>query len=122
MHDLKVTLRHANPDGSPKPLLVKSPVHTARMRLFHAMFPRARFLYIHRHPVQARCRASQAVVLVQAKHACEPEFSFVLWLTAMVSKVPKWCRKMQDGTCKQYPAATHTCLQSSSVIPPLPLP
>lgn len=35
---------------APKPLLIKSPVHTARIGLFLDMFPRARFIYIHRHP------------------------------------------------------------------------
>lgn len=36
----------------PKPLLIKSPVHTARIGLLLDMFPRARFVYIHRHPLQ----------------------------------------------------------------------
>eukprot|EP00798_Chlamydomonas_sp_ICE-L_P014638 gene14638-20674_t len=54
----KVTFRHTMGAGlkpgssAPKPLLIKSPVHTARMGLFRAIFPQARFLYIHRHPVQ----------------------------------------------------------------------
>lgn len=64
----KVTLRHrlhgskaggagpSEPDGLPpaKPLLVKSPVHTARVRLLLKLFPRARFVFIHRHPLQVR--------------------------------------------------------------------
>ena len=37
---------------SPKPLLIKSPVHTARVGLLLDIFPRARFVYIHRHPLQ----------------------------------------------------------------------
>ena len=42
----------AAPSCSPKPLLIKSPVHTARVGLLLDMFPRARFVYIHRHPLQ----------------------------------------------------------------------
>ena len=35
---------------TPKPLLLKSPVHTARIRLLLNLFPDAKFVYIHRHP------------------------------------------------------------------------
>lgn len=34
-----------------KPLVVKSPVHTARVRLLLRLFPRARFIYLHRPPL-----------------------------------------------------------------------
>ncbi|GAB4821231.1 hypothetical protein N2152v2_008277 [Parachlorella kessleri] len=44
----KVTYRH----GGTKPLLIKSPVHTARVRLLLRLFPKAKFIYIHRHPLQ----------------------------------------------------------------------
>jgi len=33
-----------------KPLLLKSPVNTARIRLFLELFPNAKFIHIHRHP------------------------------------------------------------------------
>ena len=33
-----------------RPLVFKSPVHTARIRLLLEMFPAARFVHIHRHP------------------------------------------------------------------------
>ncbi|GAX75943.1 hypothetical protein CEUSTIGMA_g3386.t1 [Chlamydomonas eustigma] len=39
------------PSSGSKPLLIKSPVHTARIRLLLDMFPKARFIYIHRHPI-----------------------------------------------------------------------
>ena len=35
-----------------KPLVLKSPPHTARVRLLLEMFPDARFVHIHRHPYQ----------------------------------------------------------------------
>jgi hypothetical protein len=40
----KLTLRHQ------QPLLLKSPTHTARVRLLLDLFPGARFVHIHRHP------------------------------------------------------------------------
>lgn len=38
--------------GNNKPLLLKSPPHTARIRLLLSLFPNARFILIHRHPLQ----------------------------------------------------------------------
>lgn len=35
-----------------KPLVLKSPPHTARIRLLLEMFPDAKFIHIHRHPYQ----------------------------------------------------------------------
>jgi omega-hydroxy-beta-dihydromenaquinone-9 sulfotransferase len=40
----KLTLRHR------RPLLLKSPTHTARVRLLLELFPGARFVHIHRDP------------------------------------------------------------------------
>jgi omega-hydroxy-beta-dihydromenaquinone-9 sulfotransferase len=40
----KLTSKHG------KPLVLKSPPHTARIRLLLEMFPEARFVHIHRHP------------------------------------------------------------------------
>ena len=34
----------------PRPLLLKSPMHTGRVRLLLELFPEARFVHIHRHP------------------------------------------------------------------------
>lgn len=38
--------------GAQKRLLLKSPVHTARVRTLSAMFPRAQFIFVHRHPLE----------------------------------------------------------------------
>jgi hypothetical protein len=40
----KLTLKYG------RPLLVKSPIHTGRIRLLTELFPDARFIHIHRHP------------------------------------------------------------------------
>lgn len=46
-HPVQVTLRW----GGCKPLLIKSPVHTARVALLLKLFPRARFVFVHRNPL-----------------------------------------------------------------------
>ena len=49
----KVTLKHTRVwDGAeePSPLLIKSPVHTGRVKLLLQLFPKAKFIYIHRNP------------------------------------------------------------------------
>ena len=46
----KLSVRHTDADGRPKPLCMKSPSHTLRVGELAGMFPRARFLYIHRDP------------------------------------------------------------------------
>ena len=38
------------PASSNRPLVLKSPPHTARIRLLLEMFPEARFVHIHRNP------------------------------------------------------------------------
>lgn len=42
----KMTLKHG------KPVLLKSPPHTARIRHLISLFPDARFVHIHRHPIE----------------------------------------------------------------------
>jgi hypothetical protein len=42
----KLTLRHR------KPLVLKSPAHTARIRLLLELFPGARFVHVHRNPYE----------------------------------------------------------------------
>jgi hypothetical protein len=50
VHFLKKTQYAAG--GAGKRLLLKSPVHTARVRTLRAMFPRAQFIFAHRHPLE----------------------------------------------------------------------
>ncbi|KAL4534476.1 hypothetical protein Ndes2526A_g05372 [Nannochloris sp. 'desiccata'] len=36
---------------SPKPLIIKSPVHIGRLPIIYKLFPRAKFVFVHRDPV-----------------------------------------------------------------------
>ncbi len=50
----KVTYAQLPADRQPKQLLVKSPVHTARIPLLLQLFPAAKFIFIHRDPIEVR--------------------------------------------------------------------
>ena len=45
------TVRKASFAAGGRRLILKSPPHTARIRLLLELFPRAKFVYLHRHPV-----------------------------------------------------------------------
>lgn len=46
----KLSVRYRDASGHAKPMCMKSPSHTFRVAELADMFPKARFLYIHRHP------------------------------------------------------------------------
>jgi hypothetical protein len=51
----KVTLSasaKSNSSSPPKPLIIKSPVHMGRLPMLRKLFPRAKFVFIHRDPYQ----------------------------------------------------------------------
>ena len=52
IHFLKKTQYAAERGGTRKRLLLKSPVHTARVKLLKEMFPKATFIFAHRHPLK----------------------------------------------------------------------
>ena len=49
----------------PPRLLLKSPIHTARIPVLRQLFPEAQFIYIHRDPLEvfARCSLLQSVAV-----------------------------------------------------------
>ncbi|MBI3461963.1 MAG: sulfotransferase [Planctomycetes bacterium] len=62
----KLTWKHR------RPLVVKSPEHTGRIRLLLELFPDARFLHIHRHPydvfLSARHTVQRVIQYCQLQH------------------------------------------------------
>jgi omega-hydroxy-beta-dihydromenaquinone-9 sulfotransferase len=59
-----------------RPLVLKSPPHTGRIRLLLEMFPDAKFVHIHRDPYavfQSTCNLFNAMFRWQALHAPDPE-------------------------------------------------
>jgi len=65
--------RRAAPPGTPpRPLVLKSPDHTARVRLLLRLFPNARFVYIHRHPLEVSRSWAALVAKLCPQTAMEP--------------------------------------------------
>ena len=62
---LRAERRRRSPEwkgvGGPPRLLLKSPIHTARIPLIRKLFPRAKFIYLHRHPLEVRFGACVCV-------------------------------------------------------------
>ena len=58
----KVTLASGGDSNNPKPLIIKSPVHIGRLPILRSLFPRARFVFVHRHP---RAVFSSSAILAQ---------------------------------------------------------
>jgi hypothetical protein len=58
-----------------RPLVLKSPTHTARIRLLLDLFPGARFLHVHRHPYQvyrSTCHTNRRVAAFLQMQEIEP--------------------------------------------------
>ena len=65
----KLTLRHG------RRLILKSPPHTARIRLLLDLFPDARFVHIHRHPFEVYASTGHMTRAIQPAiqlHGCRP--------------------------------------------------
>ena len=58
----KLTLRYS------RPLVLKSPPHTARIRLLLGLFPNARFVHIHRDPYTVFCSTRHMIRVGQPLH------------------------------------------------------
>src|SRR5215212_3692487 len=51
-----------------RPLLLKSPTHTARIRLLLEMFPDAKFVHIRRHPLDVFVSTRQMMLINYSMH------------------------------------------------------
>eukprot|EP00168_Porphyra_purpurea_P020004 TRINITY_DN8222_c0_g1_i1.p1 TRINITY_DN8222_c0_g1~~TRINITY_DN8222_c0_g1_i1.p1 ORF type:complete len:280 (-),score=93.01 TRINITY_DN8222_c0_g1_i1:219-1058(-) len=64
--------RGAPPGTPPRRLVLKSPDHTARVRLLLRLFPNARFVFIHRHPLEVSRSWAALVAKLCPQTAMEP--------------------------------------------------
>jgi hypothetical protein len=62
------SLKRGGDGSAPRPLLIKSPVHTARLALLLRLFPKARFVFLHREPLE---------VFASAAHMAASYFPYV---------------------------------------------
>jgi len=84
----KVTLKHGF-----KPLLIKSPVHTARVKLFLKLFPKARFVYMHRDPYE---------VLQSASHMADTYYWYCYLHKPTQSQVEEFIYKQYELLYDRY--------------------
>ena len=92
----------AGDDTFPGPrLLLKSPVHTARIRLILSLFPSAKFIYIHRNPVE---------VIESAVHMANTYY----WYSAL--QVPD-DHSTSHFILDQFSLLTRTYLRDRALIP-----
>lgn len=85
-----------------RPLLLKSPPHTARIRLLLSMFPDARFVHIHRNPY---------TVFQSFQHY----FDTALWYTYL--QRPNLA-DINDGILRRYTALYDAFFEERQLIPP----
>lgn len=76
----KLTLKHG------RPLILKSPPHTARIRLLLEMFPDARFVHIHRNPYEVF-------------QSCRHYYDTATWFSYLQRPDP---RSIDDGIIRRY--------------------
>jgi hypothetical protein len=84
-----------------RPLLLKSPPHTGRIRLLLEMLPDARFIHIHRHPYR---------VFQSTKHTHEkvrPTFALQRW--------PR--EDLEEGIIRRYQAMYEAFFEERGLIP-----
>ncbi len=94
----KVTLKYQ------KPLILKSPPHTARIRLLLEAFPEAKFIHIHRHPY----RVFQSTLHLHR--------TLMPWL-----RLQRWSEAdmadLEDRVLRNYQRLYRVYLQQRSLIP-----
>lgn len=67
--------------GGNRPLLLKSPVHTARIRVLSRLFPEARFVCAHRHPLR---------VFSSAAHMAQSYYTYTLLETPSDERMTRY--------------------------------
>ncbi|MEO5916559.1 MAG: sulfotransferase [Luteolibacter sp.] len=91
----KVTLKYQ------RPLILKSPPHTARIRLLLEMFPDARFVHIHRNPYQVF-------------QSCRHYYDTATWYSYLQRPDPSG---IDDGIIRRYRQMYDSYFQERELIP-----
>jgi len=77
-------------------LLLKSPAHTARVRLLLHLFPDAQFVYIHRHP---------AAVYQSACHMADTQYWHMYLATPTDEQIHEFILNQFEVLWREYAAA-----------------
>mmetsp|Transcript_3755 Transcript_3755/g.7372 ORF Transcript_3755/g.7372 Transcript_3755/m.7372 type:complete len:508 (-) Transcript_3755:379-1902(-) len=81
---------------TPPRLVLKSPVHTARVRLLLQLFPKAQFIYMHRHPYE---------VFASAAHMADTTYWYTYLNTPSDAEVTEFILKQYEVLWSEYESA-----------------
>jgi len=84
-----------------RPLLLKSPPHTARIRRLLELFPEAKFVHIHRHPFRTIRSSIRTFRIIQDWHGLQRPF----------------CDDLEDWAIRQYVAMYEAFFDQKRLIP-----
>lgn len=103
----KLTLRaHVRQPKSQNRLLLKSPVHTARIPLLKQLFPKAQFIYIHRHPYQ---------VFRSAAHMADTTYWYTYFQTPTNAQIQEFILRQYEILWDRYQEGKAT-LPTSDIV------
>lgn len=102
----KITYREQCRQTSTKPkrLILKSPVHTGRVHLLRRLFPRAKFVYVHRHPY---------VVFQSAAHMADTTYWYCYLNTPSNAQVTEFILWQFEYLWKTYNEAVTEGIEGS---------
>jgi omega-hydroxy-beta-dihydromenaquinone-9 sulfotransferase len=89
------TASSGNPPTPPCRLVLKSPVHTARIPLLVQLFPQAQFIYIHRHPYD---------VLQSAMHMADTTYWYTYLSTPTNEEILEFILRQYEILWDRYEA------------------
>jgi hypothetical protein len=89
----------------PRRLLLKSPVHTARISLLLQLFPEAQFIYIHRHPYD---------VLRSAMHMADTTYWYTYLNTPSDDQIMEFILRQYEILFHRYEEGRQQLVSSSS--------
>ena len=102
----KLTLRaRIRQPGSRNRLLLKSPVHTARISLLLQLFPDAQFIYIHRHPYD---------VFRSAAHMADTTYWYTYFNTPTSAMIQEFILRQYEILWEHYQEGKKSLIQGEN--------
>eukprot|EP00980_Cylindrotheca_fusiformis_P011172 scaffold2563_cov124-Cylindrotheca_fusiformis.AAC.3 len=101
----KLTLRSIKRHGEKRRLLLKSPVHTARIPLLLRIFPNAQFIYIHRNPYE---------VFRSAAHMADTTYWYTYCNTPRDDQILEFILRQYEILWDRYEDGKQILLQSEN--------
>lgn len=95
----------SDPTSEPRRLILKSPVHTARIALLNQLFPEAQFIYIHRNPYD---------VFRSAAHMADTTYWYTYLNTPSNEQITEFILRQYEILYDRYEQGRKDILQDDS--------